>query len=74
MAIGKITKGSMASGLMDYLLGPFDNLGNPRPRAEIVGGTLGFDPKMIKEQFASLSKLRPNPKKERAAWIDRPRT
>ncbi|MEY8880199.1 relaxase/mobilization nuclease domain-containing protein [Donghicola sp. XS_ASV15] len=63
MAIGKISKGSKASGLMDYLLGPLDNLGTPRPRAEIVGGTLGFDPEMINEQFASLRRLRPNLKK-----------
>ncbi|NVO27583.1 relaxase/mobilization nuclease domain-containing protein [Donghicola sp. C2-DW-16] len=63
MAIGKITKGSKACGLMDYLLGPLDNLGKPRPRVKIIGGTLGFDPEMLKEQFASLSKLRPNLKK-----------
>lgn len=60
MAIGKLIKGSNASGLVDYLLGASDNQGRLRPKVVIVGGTLGFDGASAKRQFASLKKLRPS--------------
>lgn len=60
MAIGKLIKGSNASGLVEYLLGANDNQGRLRPKVAIVGGTLGFDGASAKRQFASLKKLRPS--------------
>ncbi|WP_106262496.1 relaxase/mobilization nuclease domain-containing protein [Donghicola tyrosinivorans] len=60
MAIGKLIKGSNASGLVDYLLGTKDNQGRRRPKVAIVGGSLGFDASSAKRQFASLRKLRPS--------------
>ncbi|NVO22630.1 relaxase/mobilization nuclease domain-containing protein [Donghicola mangrovi] len=60
MAIGKLIKGSNASGLVDYLLGANDNQGRFRPKVAIVGGTLGFDGASAKRQFSSLKKLRPS--------------
>ena len=60
MAIGKLIKGSNASGLVDYFLCANDNQGRLRPKVVIVGGTLGFDGASAKRQFASLKKLRPS--------------
>lgn len=60
MAIGKLSKGSHAAGLIDYLLGAFDHSGDVRPVVRIVGGTMGFTSQDAKAQFEDFANLRPS--------------
>ena len=60
MAIGKLTKGNNAAGLVDYILADQDHKGEHRDRAVIVGGTLGFDAQAAKAHLGALKNLRPS--------------
>lgn len=60
MAIGKLSKGTHASGLIDYLLNAFDHSGDERPSVQIVGGTMGFTSIDAKAQFDAFARLRPS--------------
>jgi len=60
MAIGKLSKGSHAAGLIEYLLGEYDHSGGIRPVVQIVGGTMGFTSKDAKAQFDAFAQLRPS--------------
>lgn len=61
MAIGKLVKGGGAGGLMSYLLADHDNSGEPRPRADIIGGTFsGRTEQEVSREFGEFHQLRPS--------------
>ncbi|WP_069301762.1 relaxase/mobilization nuclease domain-containing protein [Neptunicoccus sediminis] len=60
MAIGNLTKGGSAAGLVEYLLAEHDNKGEIRHRADIVGGTLGFEEDAAKIHLDAFKNLRPS--------------
>lgn len=67
MAIGKLTKGSDAGGLMAYLTQDNDQAGELRDRAEIIGGTvLGDTAKAAADELSDLKALRPSLEKNMA--------
>lgn len=58
--IGKLTKGSDAAALMSYLLGGSGGSSEPRPRADLIGGTFsGQSGREIAAEFGQLRRLRP---------------
>ncbi|WP_083225698.1 relaxase/mobilization nuclease domain-containing protein [Neptunicoccus sediminis] len=60
MAIGNLTKGGSAAGLVEYLLAEHDHKGEIRHRADIVGGTLGFEEDAAKTHLDAFKNLRPS--------------
>lgn len=60
MAIGNLTKGGNAAGLVEYLLAGHDHKGEVRHRADIVGGTLGFEEDAAKIHLDAFKNLRPS--------------
>lgn len=59
--IGKLIKGRGAAGLCAYLLGPTDNSGEVRPRAQVIGGSFaGRDAQELAHEFGQLHDLRPS--------------
>ncbi|WP_069301749.1 relaxase/mobilization nuclease domain-containing protein [Neptunicoccus sediminis] len=60
MAIGNLTKGGNATGLVEYLLAEHDHKGEVRHRADIVGGTLGFEEGAAKTHLDAFKNLRPS--------------
>jgi hypothetical protein len=67
MAIGKLTKGADAGGLMAYLTQENDQAGELRDRAEIIGGTvLGDTAKSAADELSDLKALRPGLEKNMA--------